>query len=130
MLKNIICGVLGVILIVGGFYLFRQSNDLPKDLSEWQAVFLTDGQVYFGHLVKHNKKFYLLENVYYLKYGSAIQQDKAPSAESSAPNLNLIELGGEIHGPENKMYISKDKLLFIENLKESSGVLTAIKKNI
>lgn len=129
MTNRIIYTILIAVIVCGGFYLFYEEDDLPKDLGEWQAVFLSDGQVYFGHLTKNNDKFYLLQNVYYLKYSSAIQQDIKSESPTATPNLNLIELGGEIHGPENKMYIAKDKILFIENLTNSSGVVQGIMKN-
>lgn len=129
MTNKIMYSILVGVIVIGGFFFYYTDSNLPKDLSEWQAVFLSDGQVYFGHLTESNGSFYLLANVYYLKYGSAIQQDIKSTTTTNAPNLNLIELGGEIHGPENKMYIAKDKVLFIENLKSNSSVLQGIMKN-
>lgn len=103
---------------------------LPSDLGEWQAVFLSDGQVYFGQLKDSNKTFIKLTKVYYLKYGNSLQQNKNISDGNNDSNLNLIKLGGEIHAPEDSMYISKDKIFFIENMKDSSSVVTAIKSKL
>jgi hypothetical protein len=118
-----------LVLLFMGVKIYQASVSLPSELSEWQAVFLEGGQVYFGHLEDHNQKFYKLANVYYLKYGTSLQQD-VPNSDSAAPEqkLNLIKLGGELHGPENLMYIVKDKVMFVENLKASSPVVQAIKK--
>ena len=111
---------------VFSYFVFR-NNDLPDTLEgRYQAVFLSDGQVYFGTLHNYNARFVELKNVYYLKYGKELQQG---GEGVTSANLNLVKLGGEVHGPEDTMYISKDTILFIENLKELSSVVQAMKKN-
>ncbi len=111
-----------------GVQKYNKSTGLPAELSQWQAVFLESGEVYFGSLEKYNSRFYKLSNVYYLKYGSALQQDSKPAGNAPEQKLNLIKLGGELHGPENVMYIASAKVMFIENLKDSSSVVQAMKK--
>jgi hypothetical protein len=116
-------GAFVIALIVVWFAFTGSSNNLPKDLEgKWQAVFLTDGQVYFGRLENYNRSYASLKDVYYLKLASDLQ--------SSSSNLNLIRLGGEAHGPESEMFISKDKISFIENLKDTSTVVQAIRNNL
>ena len=39
----------------------------------------------------------------------------------------LTKLGGEIHGPEDKMIVNRQQVLFIENLKPDSKVVQLIK---
>ncbi len=121
------------ILLAGVSVLFVSVFQTPNDMPEItegriQAVFLADGQVYFGTLSNHNGRFAELRNVYYLKYGKSLQQGAADGGEN-ASNLNLVKLGGEVHGPEDAMYISKDKILFVENLKELSNVVQAMRRN-
>ena len=111
-----------IIAILLGWKLFLEGNSLPKDIdsSQWQAVFLSDGQVYFGHLKNVNRDFVRLGSVHYLKYGTSLQQGQSGTNQApSSQNLNLIKLGGEIHGPEDVMFIAKDDIIFIENLKDS-----------
>ena len=127
--KKIIILIIGLVVLIFLIFTFKSKNDLPKNLGEWQAVFLSDGQVYFGHLEKNNNRFFTLSRVYYLKYSSLLQQNNNSDAQSSQ-NLNLIKLGGEVDGPENSMYIDKSQIIFIENLKESSAVVQAMKKSI
>ena len=123
-----------ILVIVLGFACFhfwhpKTTGELPQNLTDkWQAVFLSDGQVYFGHLTENNKKFYQLTNIYYLKYGTKLQQDQAGDGTSSDQNLGLIKLGAELHAPEDVMYIDKDKVEFIENLKATSPVVKAMEK--
>ena len=123
------CLILAVVLIA--IFILWPRSDLPSDLSAYQAVFLSDGQVYFGHLESYNSRFFLLTGVYYLKYSNLIQQNSATSdSADKSQNLNLIKLGAEVHGPQSSIYIDKSKVTFIENLKDSSQVVQIMKKSI
>lgn len=97
------------------------ANDVKK--SRYQAVFLTNGQVYFGKIKEQRKDAIKLEDIYYLQ----VQQDVQPAKEESDQQLSLAKLGKELHGPEDVMIISSDQVLFWENLKNDSQVVKAIK---
>lgn len=86
---------------------------------EWQAVFLTNNQVYFGKLSNHDSSYVTLTDVYYLRTASDLTL-------SGGSSLNLIKLGGELHGPEDSMYIPKANILFWENMKPTSQVVQTI----
>jgi len=122
----------------------RQQEKVAEFLEatgEWHAVFLTNGQVYFGQLSNPDAQFALLKDVYYLQ----LQQVQAAPAQASVdpldpdagaqvvdapvpqpPLLTLIKFGTELHGPEDHMQINRDHILFWEVLKEDSSVVTAI----
>lgn len=87
-----------------------------------QAVFLTNGQVYFGKLSSVGSDYVTLKDVYYIQ--SNPQQSPAPSP---GPSLSLVQLGNEIHGPEKEMNISRQQIIFWENLRDDSKVTQAIK---
>jgi hypothetical protein len=87
---------------------------------QWQAVFLSNNQVYFGKLSDENPSYVTLRNVYYLRTASDLQDTRDGS------NLNLIKLGGEVHGPEDVMYIPKNSIVFWENLKDTSRIVQSI----
>lgn len=93
----------------------------PKG-SQYQAVFLTNGQVYFGKLKGTSGNYITLKDVYYIQ--SNPQQ--AGGSASPSPQLALVQLGNEIHGPESQMQISTDQVIFWENLKSDSKVVDAI----
>ena len=97
----------------------------PKEAT-WQAVFLTNNQVYFGHLTNLDRGYLLLTNVYYLRVAENLQQGGGDQNQ----NLNLVKLGGELHGPEDAMFIPKDKVQFWENLSSASKVVNAIQSSI
>ena len=89
------------------------------DTSKQQAVFLTNGQVYFGKIRELNAKFVSLEEIYYL--------NSQESADTEAtPNLSLVKLGCELHGPQDRMVINREQVSFWENLKTDGKVAKAI----
>ena len=88
----------------------------PVSSQKWQAVFLTGGQVYFGKLSDVGNGYVTLSDVYYLKSASELEQS----------NLNLVKLGGELHGPEDTIYIRKESISFWENMKDTSRVVQSI----
>lgn len=90
----------------------------PIGTGEYQAVFLDSGQVYFGKLKARNGDFYSLTDVFYLQSG-AVGLDQTS-------NLSLVKLGNEAHGPEDRMEINKEHILFIEDMKGDSKVVQAI----
>jgi hypothetical protein len=94
------------------------------DKDKWQTVFLTNGQVYFGHLREANKNYAILKNIYYLQVSQQLQ----PPDEQSQQQINLVKLGNELHGPEDKMYIPKNQIIFWENMKDESPISRAIKQ--
>ncbi len=119
--------LLTVILITAVYYLdLIPTRFLPRLSNSYQAVFLSNGQVYFGKLYHENSKFSILTNIYYLQAAQSLQ----PLQEGQAPpaNINLVKLGGEMHGPTDEMRINREHILFIEDLKEDSRVLQSIKQ--
>jgi hypothetical protein len=92
----------------------------------YQAVFLNsqDGQVYFGKLAVYNSDLYVLSDIYYVRVETPIQPEGVDQAPQ--PNISLAKLGNELHGPEDVMFIARDKVLYWENLKNEGQVVTAI----
>lgn len=93
---------------------------------KYQAVFLNsqDGQVYFGKLGVYNSDLYVLSDIYYVRVENPIQPEGAQ--QETQPNISLAKLGNELHGPEDVMYVSRDKVLYWENLKDDGQVVKAI----
>jgi len=99
------------------------------DFTKYQAVFLTNGQVYFGKVTDANQETLVLEDIYYLRSSKNLQtSDNAAGAGTpEADNFSLVKLGNEIHGPEDKMSINLSQVLFVEDLKTDSKVVEAIR---
>ncbi|HUC87058.1 MAG TPA: hypothetical protein VMR75_01880 [Candidatus Saccharimonadales bacterium] len=131
---NILNTILVVLLIITSvvataYLILRLNTDAGSQSAvkskQYQALFLTNGQVYFGHLTNVDKGYVLLTDIYYLQ----VQQTVQPSSSSSSSNnqqVSLAKLGNELHGPEDAMYVAHDQVLFWENLKNSGKVVQAI----
>lgn len=121
--NTLLAFVIIVIVVLAGAtgYLWLTAKDIQS--SEYQAVFLTNGQVYFGKLAPKQGEYLVLTDIYYLQANKAIQ----PGAEVEKQDMALVKLGSELHGPTDRMKINKDQVLFIEDLGETSKVMEAIK---
>lgn len=124
---------MGVVLIaaigVGGYFLFtRVISPSNVDSSKYQAVFLSNGQVYFGKVKNISKQYAELSNIYYLILKQPLQQQTTTDTTTTqqTPEYTLIKLGNELHGPTDKMVVNRDHILFIENLKDDGKVAKAI----
>jgi hypothetical protein len=98
----------------------KQVND-----KQYQAVFLTNNQVYFGKITDLNNKFIVLKDVFYIENPNQTQD----STSGSNANYTLRKLGStELHSPEDEMIINREQVTFWENLKDSGQVVTKIKE--
>ena len=91
---------------------------------EYQAVFLTNGQVYFGQISNTESNYVTLKDIYYLQVGP--QQGSGADVSQSQQSISLVKLGNELHGPEDEMHISRSQILFYEDLKKDGSVVKAI----
>ncbi|RJQ14831.1 hypothetical protein C4553_00015 [Candidatus Parcubacteria bacterium] len=96
------------------------------DRKKVQAVFLTNGQVYFGTMQVVNRNYIKLASVYYLQVQQPVELQSQEI--TNQPNINIVKLGGEIHGPEDAMFIPQDRILFWENLREDSNIVKLIQR--
>ncbi|MDP2789769.1 MAG: hypothetical protein Q8O51_01440 [bacterium] len=128
--------VVAVVLVIGSS-LFQTFWANRHRSNAYQAVFLTSGQVYFGKLEQLTEKEIVIVDVYYLQATDNPQQASGTKTETNAnintsaataPQYSLIKLGGELHGPQDRMYINRSQVLFTEDLKDSSQVVTAIRQ--
>lgn len=124
----VIVAVVVVIVLALGVSAYNMlSANAGVKSGQYQAVFLTNGQVYFGKLSNISDRYVKLSDIYYLQVQQSVQPADTKSGEQ--PKVSLAKLGSELHGPEDEMQISRDQVLFWENLKENSKVVTAIKEN-
>jgi hypothetical protein len=128
--------IIGVVLLISigvwVSYLALRNSSVSSHIegNKYQAVFFTNGQVYFGKLSPLAGGYMKLQDIYYLQTKSSTDAgNPQATAEDNSNDVELIKLGNEIHGPEDEMIISKDQVLFFENLKQDSTVSSSIKKS-
>lgn len=94
------------------------------DEKKVQAVFLTNGQVYFGNITDINGQYVDLKNIYYLNSQAAAETDDKKAAQPTS--FSLVKLGCELHGPNDQMVINREQVSFWENLSTDGKVAKAI----
>lgn len=112
------------LLLASGIALLKGGNVVKEgglvDTSRYQAVFLNNGQVYFGKAKQVNARFVTLDDVYYLTQASAANNQ-------TTGDYTLVKLGcQQIHYPEDRMVISRDQVTFWENLSTKGKVAKSI----
>lgn len=97
------------------------------DKGKNQAVFLTNGQVYFGKVKAVNKQYLDLQDIYYLNVNQQVQPNQnGNNNQQQQSSISLVKLGCELHGPADRMVINRDQVTFWENLKDDGQVSKAV----
>lgn len=114
-----------LVLVIGGAVLWQMGvfDKGAAMASGYQAVFLTNNQVYFGKVQNPNSQYVMLSDIYYLQ----VTQQLQPPTDAQAQSLQLVKLGNELHGPTDEMQINRDQVMFIENLKDDSNIVKTIR---
>ena len=115
--------VAAIIIVV--FLTYGVLNYFPgaERYNGFQAVFLTNGQVYFGIIAKENSRYVYMTDVYYIQVQEQIQPS---TVEGEAPVTisvpTLLKRGQELHGPDGSLKLNRDQVIAIENVGEESQV--------
>lgn len=120
----IIAGAVFVVVIV-----LRGQRLLVRTPSAYQAVFLDNGQVYFGKLGAVNRDFLSLTDIYYLRAGSIQSPPSGGTPPEAGQKIDLIKLGAELHAPKDEMIINREHVLFYEDINENGEVMRLIRKH-
>ncbi len=110
----------------------NNNNSSAQTASGYDAVFLTNGQVYFGKLSDVSDQYMTLKDIYYLQLvPSDLQGQQQQAANSNQQGqLALRKLGksGELHGPVDVMRINRDQVLYYQEITEEGSVMKAIRQ--
>ena len=116
--SSIIGGI--VLTLVGlSLLLLPGCSGKPGFSTEYQAVFMDNGQVFFGKIQNSAGDYPLLREVYY------IGRQAGPDGKD-VKNI-LVKRGNEWHGPEY-MYINRQHIVVIEPVAANSRVAQLIKE--
>lgn len=92
------------------------------DTKKYQAVFLSNGQVYFGKIGGISKQAVDLRDVYYLTQTNT-------GTGGTTGDYTLVKLGcQQIHSPLDQMVVSREQVSFWENLSDEGKVVKSIKE--
>lgn len=116
-MRSIVGPAVLLLLLGGAFYFYQAKKKFIE--TDYQALFLDNGQVYFGRINKMGKKYVTITDVYYFGKDS-----NNPNSE----DVVLLKLGSEVHGPTDEMKILENHILYIEKLSNDSRVVEAIRE--
>lgn len=123
---SLILVALAVLVGYAGKAYGAMTADTAVKTKQFQAVFLTNGQVYFGKVSKIDDSYVKITDIYYLQVQQTVQPKDDKATDANNQQVSLAKLGGELHGPEDVMYVSRQQVLFWENLKTDGKVAKAI----
>lgn len=124
---SVLFGVAILLLLLA--VLFARGNNNGNEFKyvqgdKYQAVFLNNGQVYFGNIRALNGKYVDLADVYYLTQNTTAN---ASGQQQASGDYTLVKLGcQQIHSPLDRMLINRDQVTFWENLKTDGKVAKSI----
>jgi hypothetical protein len=124
---GLIGAVLLVALLVLGALAWHKLNPASTPRGDrYQAVFLNNGQVFFGKLKSTSGPYLRLEGAYYSKKQDVPADATEEQKAAVANNVSLAKVGNEVYGPESTVQIRSEQVLFWQDLKTDSKVTKAI----
>jgi len=119
----VMAGAALVLLVAatGVFWLIQQvyqSNLQRIDTSAYQAVFLSNGQSYFGKLQNTGGDFLVMKS----PYTAQTVKDSTTSADTTT----LLRVKDQVYGPEDSIAIKSSQVTSWQNLRSDSKVTLAI----
>ena len=98
------------VALIGVIYWQKKGFEKP-----YYAVYLDTGDLYFGQM--HFFPRFFLSDVYFLKQN--IEDKENP--------LSLSKFSNAFYGPEDKIYLNKENIIWKAKLRENSQVLQFLK---
>jgi hypothetical protein len=107
-------GLAGLVFLAAFFLTQWWDFTVPSlGRAQYQAVFLANGQTYFGRYYDRIGAYAKIEDVYYL------QQTDSTDAGTGT---KLVRRGSELHAPSHRMLVPKSAVLFVEDLTDASPI--------
>lgn len=125
----LVAGIIVFIMlaVAGKIILFSSIAGQGIIADRYQAVFLTNGQFYFGKLTI-TQASYVLKQPYFIKNPDAKTTDQEQATtQLQTAQFELQRVRNVVYGPDDEMRINKDQVLFWQNLSSGSKVVSAIK---
>jgi hypothetical protein len=112
----IVAGLL--VIAIAAIHLIRMFKDSAVEFTTpYQAVLLSNGSVYFGHLSNYGTPHPLLTDVYYVM--------SQTNPDTKQVSNNLVKRGKEMHQPD-RMYLNPNDIVFVEPVGKNSRVAQLI----
>jgi hypothetical protein len=113
----VLAAVILLLLGAGASFFIASSQKPLKFDTTYQAVLLSNGNVYFGKLENYGSRFPVLTDVFY------IQSSVNPDTQQTV-NV-LVKRGQELHAPD-RMYLNPSQIILVEPVGSNSKVMQLI----
>lgn len=123
-IKKVLCIIViiaALIWIDTNFNILSSSQANKQARTQLQAVFLANGQVYFGALSRYGTGSWRLDRAHYVQVSKT--SDGAAPQET---RTTLKKLSDDMHRPHDTMIIPASGILFWQNLQADSPIAQAI----
>ena len=132
-LAKIIMIIIVIIMLLAYSLIFKGGSTnlfgMQTDKSSYKAVFLTNGQVYFGKLTKETTDYLYIDDVYYIQVQDQVQPSTTEGGEPTTISVpTLMKRGTELHQPFGSLLISRAQVVAIENVGSESQVMQQIEQ--
>jgi uncharacterized protein YpmB len=111
----IVAGLL--VIVLAGHHLVKSWRKSVHFSTPYQAVLLTNGSVYFGHLQDFDTAHPVLTEVFYV-----VSQT---NSDTKQVTNSLVKRGKELHEPD-RMYLNPSQIVFVETVGTNSKVAQLI----
>ncbi|MBT4850076.1 hypothetical protein HON36_04445 [Candidatus Parcubacteria bacterium] len=117
-----------VIVVLGGALLYMSKNTEIEKEQPFKTVFIDNGesdQIYFAKVVREDAYYIYLEDIYVY-----VQEPRfgPPVEEGGEPELLGYEEVLRSRNSNNYMQVNRDKVIAIEELEETAGIMQEIGK--
>jgi hypothetical protein len=107
-----------LVAVLAGLHIFLAVRpSTAQFFTPYQAVLLTNGSVYFGHLQDYGTSHPVLTDVFYV-----VSQN---NPETKQVSNSLVKRGKELHEPD-RMYLNPNQIVFVESVGVNSKVAQLI----
>ncbi len=112
---------LAVLVLCGATFFFQRVWQQHQRGQHYQAVFLSNDQVYYGHLRNWHGNQVLLTDVYYAQAAS-----ETDTKDTKQPQFVLVKLTDHATAPKDALYLNRDHILYVEDLAANSQIVQII----
>jgi small nuclear ribonucleoprotein (snRNP)-like protein len=110
-------GILVLVAVVVSLFIIGSSHKSLNFDTSYQAVLLSNGNVYFGKLENYGDRFPVLTDVFYIQ--SSVNPDTKQTVNV------LVKRGKELHSPD-RMYLNPSQIILVEPVGPNSKVMQLI----
>lgn len=116
-----------VILVAAAVGVFYWNTTTRPDAGVYQVVLLRNDQAFYGKLKDIHSDYPYLVDVYYLN-PQPIVDEKGNLVRNGQSKFTVVKRGiDEIHAPSDRLYISRENIMYWENIGPNSLVAQGIK---